>query len=69
MTVLENNLMQAVEALTCPVNRFATMREHSCNEYELFLHPEWLIEHYAKYGGAEAFAKRRGLQREPEYNI
>jgi hypothetical protein len=69
MTVLENNWRQVVEALTCPINRMSTMIEHSCNEWTLFEHPEWLISHYVENGGAAAFAKRRGPQLEPEYHI
>ena len=55
----ERNIKQLVEALTCPVNRYATMVEHSCDEWELFHHPDWLVMHYVENGGAEAFAKKR----------
>jgi hypothetical protein len=54
-----NNISQMVEALTCPVNRYATMVEHSCDEYELFKHPDWLVEHYVKFGGATKNAQLR----------
>ena len=50
---------QLMEALTCPVNRHMTRIEHGCNDRELFKHPDWLLDHYVKFGGAEAFAKRR----------
>ena len=55
----ERNIKQLVEALTCPVNRYATMVEHSCNEMELFHHPDWLVMHYVENGGAIAFAEKR----------
>ncbi|OGZ67645.1 MAG: hypothetical protein A3C58_01045 [Candidatus Staskawiczbacteria bacterium RIFCSPHIGHO2_02_FULL_34_10] len=69
MSLSENNWRQVVEALTCPLNRSMTMVEHSCDEWELFRNPDLLINHYVKFGGAEAFAKRRGLYLEPEYQI
>lgn len=50
---------QIVDAMTCPLNRFATMVEHSCNEYDLHKHPDWLIEHYIKHGGADYWATKR----------
>ncbi len=51
---------QIVEAMTCPVNRHSTREEHNwCSDEELHLHPEWLMEHYIRCGGAEEFAKRR----------
>ncbi|MEI6042446.1 MAG: hypothetical protein WCQ00_02680 [bacterium] len=53
------NLKQIIQALTCPINRHATCVEHGCDEWELQKHPEWLIEHYIKYGGAVAFDKKR----------
>ncbi|MCC7004420.1 hypothetical protein IT397_00670 [Candidatus Nomurabacteria bacterium] len=52
-------LKQIVEALTCPVNRHATRVEHNCGDEELFQHPEWLIQHFIREGGAKEFAKRR----------
>jgi len=67
-----NNYPQIVEALTCPVNRDMTRVEHSCDDRELFHHPEWLIAHYITNGGAIAFAKRReeaNNNPEPEYII
>jgi len=69
MNLQDNNWRQIVEALTCPLNRAMTMREHSCNEMDLFNHPEWLIKHYIENGGAVAFAKKRSPQPEPEYMI
>ena len=50
---------QVMEALSCPVNRDATRKERNCDDLVLFDHPEWLVEHYIKYGGAAAFARRR----------
>jgi hypothetical protein len=35
------------------------MVEHSCDEWELFHHPDWLVMHYVENGGAEAFTKKR----------
>lgn len=52
-------LKQIVEALTCPINRYATMREHNCDEWFLYKKPELLIRHFIENGGAKAFAKRR----------
>ena len=53
------NDAQIVEALTCPVNRHCTRIEHRCDDWELHLHPEWLLEHFIQNGGAVEFAKRR----------
>ena len=53
------NYDQIVDALTCPVNRHMTRIEHSCNDQDLYEHPEWLVNHYVKHGGREAFALRR----------
>lgn len=50
---------QIHEALTCPVNRHTTRIKYACNDYDLFLNPQWLLENYIKEGGAEGFAKRR----------
>ena len=50
---------QIWEAFLCPVNRHCTRVEHSCDDWELFKHPEWLLEHFIRCGGAEEFAKRR----------
>lgn len=55
----EYNVAQIIEAVTCPVNRHATRVEHNCSDQELYYHPEWLIEHFIKHGGAEAFAQKR----------
>ena len=60
--ICRSNLDQLVEALTCPVNRFSTMREHSCDEWELFKNPGWLIAHYIEFGGAEAHAILRKVR-------
>lgn len=54
-----NNISQIVEACLCPINRYATMVEHSCDEYELFRHPDWLIMHYIENGGAKKHAELR----------
>ena len=53
------NTDQIVEAISCPVNRHCTRVEHSCDDWVLFKHPEWLLEHFIKCGGAKEFAKRR----------
>ncbi len=50
---------QLQEALTCPLNRDMTRREHECDDWELFRYPEWLMSHYLENGGAKAFASRR----------
>ena len=50
---------QMVDALLCPLNRFATTQEHSCNEYDLHKHPEWLLEHYVRCGGAKYWESKR----------
>lgn len=60
------NDAQIWESFLCPVNRHCTRVEHNCDDWELFKHPEWLVEHYIKNGGAEAFAKHR---EEKEYWI
>jgi hypothetical protein len=52
-------LAQIIDALTCPLNRFATMEEHRCDEWELHRNPRLLIEHYIRCGGAIEFSKRR----------
>ena len=51
---------QLIDAMTCPLNRHATRVEHGCNDFDLHKHPEWLMEHYIRCGGAKAFEKRRG---------
>lgn len=53
------NQDQIVMALTCPVNRHCSRVEHNCDDWELFRHPEWLLEHFITNGGAKEFAKRR----------
>ena len=53
------NQDQVVEALTCPVNRHCTRVEHNCDDWELFQHPEWLLDHFITNGGAVAFSKHR----------
>jgi hypothetical protein len=50
---------QVMEALNCPVNRHCTRVEHDCTDWDLQLHPEWLIQHYIENGGAVAFAQKR----------
>jgi hypothetical protein len=50
---------QVIDALTCPVNRDCTRREHGCDDWELWRNPDWLIDHYIRNGGADEFAKRR----------
>jgi hypothetical protein len=52
-------LDQVIVALTCPINRDCTRKEHQCDDWELFKHPDWLIRHFIENGGAEAFARRR----------
>jgi hypothetical protein len=56
---LKYNQDQIVEALNCPINRHCTRVEHCCDDWELHLHPEWLLEHFISHGGAVEFAKRR----------
>ena len=53
------NQDQIVESLTCPVNRHCTRVAHNCDDWELFKHPDWLLEHFILNGGAKAFAKHR----------
>ena len=50
---------QIKDAFTCPVNRHCTRVEHDCNDWDLYNHPEWLLDHYIRCGGAKEFAKRR----------
>ena len=51
---------QIIDALLCPVNRDMTRREHSCDDKELWKNQGvWLMEHYIKFGGAEAWSKHR----------
>ena len=50
---------QIATALTCPINRHATMQKHNCNEWYIHEHPELLIMHFVQNGGASEFAKRR----------
>lgn len=50
---------QIIDALTCPVNRHCTRVEHDCDDWTLYKHPDWLLEHYIRCGGAKEFAKRR----------
>ena len=50
---------QTIDALTCPVNRDWTRREHQCDDWMLYQHPDWLIEHYIRNSGAVEFAKHR----------
>lgn len=56
---------QVIIALTCPLNRWATKVEWSqklrrpVDDNDLFQNPQWLVDHFIQYGGAEAFAKRR----------
>jgi hypothetical protein len=52
-------LAQIIDALTCPLNRFATMEEHKCDEWYIHKNPHLLIEHYIRCGGAEEFSKKR----------
>jgi hypothetical protein len=60
--MLKYNQDQIVDALTCPVNRHCTRVEHGCDDWEMYKHPEWLLEHYIRCGGAKEFAKRRQNQ-------
>jgi hypothetical protein len=51
---------QLAEALTCPVNRHATMEEYGLSsDWDLFHNPKLLLKHYIENGGAEAFAAKR----------
>lgn len=50
---------QILDALTCPVNRHCTRVEHGCDDWTLYLNPNWLLEHYIRCGGAVEFANRR----------
>jgi hypothetical protein len=50
---------QIKDAFLCPINRHSTRVKHKCNDFELYEHPEWLMDHYIKCGGAKEFAKRR----------
>lgn len=51
--------VQLVDALTCPINRHATRLHHNCDDWFLHQHPDLLLMHYIKNGGAVAFARRR----------
>ena len=46
MNKLGSCVKHLVFAFLCTKNRSMTMLEHSCNEWGLFDHPEWLLEHY-----------------------
>ncbi|HRY31246.1 MAG TPA: hypothetical protein P5328_02550 [Candidatus Paceibacterota bacterium] len=51
---------QLVDMFLSQLNRWATREAHGwCDDCELHRHPEWLVEHYLKHGGAEYWAKRR----------
>jgi len=50
---------QIVDALNCPLNRHATRVEHSCDDWELHKHADWLVEHYIEKGGAVYWATKR----------
>ena len=59
---------QIVDALTCPLNRWATKEEHDwCSDADLHKHPEWLIQHYIEKGGADYWATKR-REYETEYD-
>ena len=53
------NDAQVIDALTCPVNRDMTRREHDCDDWALYKNPGWLLAHYIMNGGADEFRKRR----------
>ena len=38
-------------AFLCPKNYAMTMFEYKCNEWDLFQHHEWLLDHYFKHSG------------------
>ena len=66
------NIDQICDALLCPLNRHYTRIEHNCNDWDLYRHPEWLLEHYIANGGAVRFAKHREekeywIEKEEEY--
>lgn len=78
------NFEQKAIALNCPINRMATKEEYyrklqrDITDWDLFDHPDWLMQHFIENGGAVEFEKRRneffkrmkiGLQPEPEYSI
>lgn len=46
------NLAQKADCVLSLKNRHGTRIEHNCDDKALEEHPEWLIEHYIKYGGA-----------------
>ena len=48
---MSKNKIHFKTALLCVVNRSSTMKEHNCNEHDLFLHPSWLFKHYFDYSG------------------
>jgi hypothetical protein len=69
-----NNYKQVEQAFLDPLNRLGTMQEHKCDDYGLYLHPNWLVIHYIKFGGADAFALERErmlalAEMTPEYCI
>ena len=53
------NRDQIVDALTCPLNRHATRVEHQCDDWHLHLHPDLLLDHYIRCGGAVFWATKR----------
>lgn len=46
-------LAQQVDAIMSWENRHGTREEHGCDDRALEQHPEWLVAHYIKYGGAK----------------
>ncbi len=67
---------QIVDALTCPINRHGTRVEHGLDDWGLWRNSQLLIDHYIKFGGADAWAKRRNeflrtvtVPDEPEFYI
>lgn len=51
--IRDYNVGQIVDALTSPLNRHETRVKHSCSDEELYLHPDWLLQHYVDSGRAK----------------
>lgn len=45
------HIRHLVNAFLCVKNRYSTMVEHGCNEYDLFRNPTWLLSHYFEKSG------------------
>ena len=61
------NILQMIDAITCPINRNGTREEHMCDDVELNKHPEWLLEHYDRSGGGDRWRIAHAEKTQEEY--